>query len=272
LIELLVVIAVIAILASLLMPAFLMARMKAQGTYCLGNVKQMQVAWSMYSQDFNDYLAPNSDYGNEGKDLDNPAWVAGTMSYLTDPVSLSECTNTDFLVGPDYTLFGSIGPYTRNPAVYHCPADKSRVNIEGNLYGRVRSLSMNGWVGFDTRDWMQPPAPPNFKLNYKMSDLQSPGPAETWIFIDEREDSINDGWFAVDMVNQGGGARLVDIPAAYHNRAGTISFADGHCQLKKWVDPRTTPPMIQGLRAQQQYCPNNPDVSWLQNRTTGTQR
>jgi prepilin-type N-terminal cleavage/methylation domain-containing protein len=83
LVELLVVIAIIAILASLLLPALVIGRMKAQGAYCLGNLKQLTLAWQMYSHDFSDYLAPNSDFGNEGKDLDNPAWVAGNMSYST---------------------------------------------------------------------------------------------------------------------------------------------------------------------------------------------
>jgi hypothetical protein len=68
----------------------------------------MALAWSMYSHDYSDFLAPNSDAGNEGKDLENPAWVAGTMSYSTDPVSLSEDTNVDLLVGPDYAQFGSL--------------------------------------------------------------------------------------------------------------------------------------------------------------------
>src|SRR5215471_4661495 len=126
LIELLVVIAIIAVLASLLFPAFVVAKMKAQGARCLGNSRQMQLAWILYSHDYGDWLAPNSDYGNEGKDFDNPAWVAGNMSYLSDPYSLNDNTNTDEMVGAFYAQFGSLGPYTRNPGIYHCPGDRSQ--------------------------------------------------------------------------------------------------------------------------------------------------
>ena len=270
LIELLAVIAVLAILASLLLPGLVMAKVKAKGTYCLGNMKQMALAWSMYSHDYSDFLAPNSDLGNEGKDLENPAWVAGTMSYSTDPVSLSEDTNVDFLVGPDYAQFGSLGPYTKNPGIYHCPGDKSAVSSGGATYVRVRSVSMNGWVGSGTRDWLQPAAPPYYRLNTKMASLKDPGPAATWVFIDEREDSINDGWFAVDMVHQGALAEWVDTPGNYHSRGASLAFADGHAQIKKWSDGRTMPLLLSGVPAVKKLaCPNNPDVGWLQSHTTG---
>ncbi len=267
LIELLVVISIIAILSSLLLPALVLAKVKAQSVQCLTNLKQLQLAWITYSQDFNDVLPPNSDRGNEGLDSENPAWVAGTMSYTVNPDNF----NTDLLVGQQLAAFGSLGPYTKNPTIYHCPGDKSTAPFSGTARLRVRSYSMNSWVGYATRDWLQPTVPPFFKLNCRMSDLVSPGPSDTWVFIDEREDSINDGWFAVDMVDQGPNGFWVDLPASYHNHVGTLSFADGHCQSKKWKDPRTNPPLTPGVRFSGLAAPNSPDLQWLQDHTTGLQ-
>jgi prepilin-type N-terminal cleavage/methylation domain-containing protein/prepilin-type processing-associated H-X9-DG protein len=266
LIELLVVIAIIAILASLLLPALVMAKVKAQTAQCTSNLKQMQVAWHLYNTDFSDFLAPNSDAGpgGHGEDTDDPSWVAGNMTLTAGSAAqLDESTNLDYLVSPQYADFGSLGPFTKNGKIYRCPADKSTVTFNGASYERVRSIGMNGWVGFATRDWL---GCPPYKLNFKMTDLANPGPAQTWVFIDERENSINDGWFAVDMYNQNAAADWVDLPAIRHNRGAVLSFADGHSEFKKWRDNRTIADIAPGTAS-----PDNLDIAWLQQRTTGTQ-
>ena len=162
-----------------------------------------------------------------------------------------------------------LGEYVgRSTGIYRCPADKSMAQVGGRLQPRVRSLSMNAYLGerggpYTGGYWQ-------FK---KITDIQAPSPSKCWVFIDEREDSINDGWFAVDMVGfdprNPNAWRTVDYPASYHNGAAGLSFADGHSEIKKWLDPRTTPVLKKGQLLQLGVnSPNNPDVEWLQLRSS----
>ena len=92
----------------------------------------------------------------------------------------------------------------------------------------------------------------------KLSAINNPGPAMAFLFMDERADSINDGFFVVDMVDKNAEAQLGNIPANYHNGCSSISFADGHVEIHKWLDPRTEPPVYQPS------VPNDLDIAWLQ--------
>jgi prepilin-type N-terminal cleavage/methylation domain-containing protein len=261
LIELLVVIAIIAILAGLLLPVLAKAKQKAQGILCMNNHKQLLLAWRMYADDNGDRI-PFA-YAPDFPDPNAPfGWCTGVLDFSSDPVNWD--INRNITRSPLWPYCG------KNSGIFKCPADKSTVkNNLGQVVPRVRSMSMNIWVGGNQGTdggWG-----PLWKVYNKTGDMLNPGPANTWVLLDEREDSINDGFFVVsmDFYPDMTKTKMVDYPASYHNQAGGFSFADGHSEIKRWRDSRTYPVLKKGqLLPLNQPSPGNQDVFWMQDHST----
>jgi prepilin-type N-terminal cleavage/methylation domain-containing protein/prepilin-type processing-associated H-X9-DG protein len=274
LIELLVVIAIIAILAALLLPALARAKSKAHGIMCMNNHRQLLMAWRMYVDDSRDLLPFVK--------ADPCAWVNGWLD------NTGAADNWD--VNHDIKQ-SVLWPYCgKSAGIFKCPSDKSTTNVRGALYPRVRTMSMvcyvggrgNGSGGLASLGWSQTTfgnTSGEARIYRKLSGMVDPGPAKTAIFLDERQDSINDGMFVIAMEGAAprpgappspGSYGITDYPAAYHAGAGGFSFADGHSELKKWRDSRTMPPLMDGSNYDYQFksSPNNQDVAWMQDNCT----
>jgi prepilin-type processing-associated H-X9-DG protein len=231
----------------------------------MNNHRQLCLAWRMYSDDNQDRLL----YASE--DPGDPAtyarsWVTGTLD--NNPANRSNWSpDEDIRKSPMWKYCG------QNLGIWKCPADLSYVVVGGVQKPRVRSMSMNlylgGWggsVGGLT---------PSCLVYQKMSDLVRPGPSKVFIFLDMREDSIDMGNFAADMhgfsetapnsVSYG----FYDLPGMYHAGSCGFSFGDGHSEIHKWRDSRTTPPLQANGQVNDGFpSPRNADVAWIQDHST----
>jgi prepilin-type N-terminal cleavage/methylation domain-containing protein/prepilin-type processing-associated H-X9-DG protein len=279
LIELLVVIAIIAILAAMLLPALSHAKQRAQGVICLNGGKQIMLAMIMYGGDNNDFFPPNPDDANT---LPGYNWCGGDAS-----IGGADEFNPDVLKDPKRNLL--ITYLAGNTSLFHCPADQRMGLYQGSdplLVGKTivaaRTFSMNQAIGtidpgFDAGNGHSgaPTLPVNGPwLNNqethrrnspwftygKFSSMNAPGPATTWVLLDEDPVHINDAAFAFGMEI----AQWIDVPGTYHNSGCGFAFADGHSEAHKWRMGRRK----QGYGTMITDAGDRQDWLWLRERTS----
>ena len=250
LIELLVVVAIIGLLAALLLPTLARAKAAGKRVQCINNQKQLATTWVMYSTDNSDRLVAN---GQSTGTTNTPLWVQGAFVHATDN------TNDALMLDSRYALFGN---YLKTVKVYVCPTDRSTVKVNGMDYPKIRSYSLNcylGWTGTtDSR------LPLNYRYFMKHCELPQRMAASLLTFIDVNPDSICWPYFGIYMDEES----FFNFPNSSHNRGGVVSFADGHVEYHKWRDGRTIVGFSSDYHKHKDPSAGNQDLAWLRERAT----
>jgi prepilin-type N-terminal cleavage/methylation domain-containing protein/prepilin-type processing-associated H-X9-DG protein len=236
LIELLVVIAVIAILAALLLPTLSRAKESAKSISCRNNLKQLQLCWTMYADEYAGVFVPNDWIDDEGPSADGAVISQFDMQTSWCPGDARMDTTTSNIQQ------GLLFPYNTSTASYHCPSDVSTIeDANGNPLPQLRNRSYNMSQSVNGYPFLIDPSSgyevgaeqPCFA---KFSAITNPTPSRLFVFIDENELTLQDAQFGYPMSNDGYGTWW-DMPSNRHDQGGNLSFADGHVEHWSWKLP-----------------------------------
>jgi prepilin-type N-terminal cleavage/methylation domain-containing protein/prepilin-type processing-associated H-X9-DG protein len=262
LIELLVTIAVVAVLASLILPALASAQAKVRRLSCMNNQRQLILGALQYAGDFRDALPYNAGADEIKRWVSRERfynWTSSIMSWELDQDNTNQWMLTE----------GGLGPYVqRSASVYHCPNDRavSDVQWQAGWRARVRSTSMNamtGNAGVYSQGGNNTNNPTYRQFFYFH---QIPNATGIFVFIEEHPDSINDGYF----LNRLESGEWIDLPASHHEGMANVAFADGHLESHRWLMSSTKPPARPDASRLPFVVPHSEqaDYHWLIQRTS----
>jgi prepilin-type N-terminal cleavage/methylation domain-containing protein/prepilin-type processing-associated H-X9-DG protein len=210
LIELLVVIAIIAILAAILFPVFATARARARQIACLSNIKQLSLALSMYSED----------------------WDAFPMH--DDPIPGLQVNNQPVNIHWMQVLL----PYVRNEALFACPAAGYQNPVTSTTqsigynwqYLGNGALSRYGGGAVSESSILAPSETLAFVDSAGLTGATTPG--EDGFVVDPPQP--NPAWASGGLAHYGWGASYAPDTRAdisdRHTDGANVGFIDGHAR------------------------------------------
>jgi prepilin-type processing-associated H-X9-DG protein len=223
-------------------------RTASEAVGCQSNHQKIAQAWLAHAEDNSGFVIGHNESSN------NARFPWGGNVWLT------------WEVDPNFTNTSSVLVYFRpyigeNSSIFRCPSDRfvSKKQQSAGWRQRIRSYSINTLVGVNSSGWAG-----GFPTYTRLQDFNVP--SETFVFLEEHPGSINDSAFASDPAGarNPSQARLIDIPASFHNQAGHFGFADGHVELHRWVGPRVVQPVVAGRYLSLGFqTPDDPDAVWL---------
>lgn len=287
LVELLAIIGVLVLVSLTLVPVLAQNRPQVSSARCLSNFRSLMGALQMYTEDNSGFLPPNPDDANG---IQGHAWVSGMVG-----IGDSGEYDLDLLKDPTRNLL--IKYLDQRINVFSCAADgrpskpvtgtsMANTNYRGQFVRPPRSVSMSGAVGTACPGFASASAghsgKPTLAVNGPWLDnahghrANSPyrtfaklsamtgQPKDLWVLIEEDYRSMNDGVFGFGMNTP----EWIDFPAINHDSSAVIGFADGHGEMRKWVDARTR----MGDSWNRVPVPGSLDYAWLAERTTSRAR
>ena len=200
----LVVIAIIAVLVSLLFPAYRRARESAYLVWCMNNLGQLSKSWTVYTQDHSGRLVNAA----TGVNPLTPELEAGWV--------LPGNSRDSVIQGPFY-------PWVPSLEIFHCPKDET---------GHFRSYSIS--------DYLNGGEYTEGREVRTVNPIAQPAQAILMMEENDPRGYNMNGWCVPPRQTQRfNKTQWVDPAVWWHFEGATLSFVDGHVEHWVWTDPRT---------------------------------